>query len=100
MTATLFEKYETRRNAYKPGAKWRDKGGHLVKEVQVLSAKEQEELQHKIHFYNDTEFDTVSGPQVVFKILKSSSYSYTLSEGKIVSWSKEYMEDGYEPFID
>lgn len=100
MTATFFELYERRKIGYKPGMKWKDKGGHLVKEVEILSQDEADSLGNSVYVYNDSDYDTVKPPLVTFRILRSSSWGRLLGEDQIVAWSKEYMDDFYEPIIE
>ena len=100
MTATLFELYERRKIGYKPGMKWKDKGGHLVKEVEILSQEEVDSLGNSVYVYRDSEYNTSKPPLVTFRILDSGAWGRSMGNGQIVVWSKEYMDDFYEPIIE
>jgi hypothetical protein len=93
MTASLFEKYEIRRKKYKPGTIWLEKCKvHTVKKLIILSNGEvQPDKVYKLYTDNDLKNN------VTFKVLESSHRDNDLDVNKIVSWSKDYMENNYEP---
>lgn len=98
MTATLFEKYEIHRRMYKPGTIWKDKGGHTVKELRILSSYDVALSQvTDLEFWEDPFDSTDKSKTVVFVITKSQDNRGRLSVGKFVRWSKSYMEDCYVP---
>jgi len=93
MTTSLFEKYEIRRKKYKPGSIWVEKGKfHTVKKLIILSNEEvQPDEVYKLYTDNNPKNN------VIFKVLESSGRTTDLAANKIVSWSKDYMENNYEP---
>ena len=95
-----FELYERRKIGYKPGTKWKDKGGHLVKEVEILSQEEADSLGNSVYVYRDGDYDTAKPPLVTFKILRSGAWGRLLGDDQIVAWSKQYMDDFYKPIIE
>jgi len=98
MTTSLFEKYEIRRKKYKPGTIWLEKRKvHTVKKLIILSNEEvQPDEVYKLYTDNNPKNN------VIFKVLESSVLESSgrntdLAANRIVSWSKFYMEDDYEP---
>jgi hypothetical protein len=92
----LFEKYEEYRLRFKPGTIWRDKGSHMVKELEIVS---NDNL--KIRPYHmSTAHDLTNGNRVTFRIIRSAySSENTLGKGNYASWDKKYMEHNYEPIF-
>lgn len=93
MTTSLFEKYEIRRKKYKPGSIWVEKGKfHTVRKLIILS-DEEVKTRRIFRIY----IDPMPENNVTFKVLETSIRCNDLDVNKIVSWSKDYMENNYEP---
>jgi hypothetical protein len=84
MALSLFEKYETQRKKYRPGARWRDRTGMcIVQELEIFKVEK-------------TRYDD----NVHFLITKSTDYPRDwYGVGQERSWTKSYMEDYYEPIL-
>jgi hypothetical protein len=95
MTLSLFQKYELRKNRYKPGTVWIDKESyHTVRILQILALYEYEGVSDVFRLYQGES-------NLFFRVLKSSGYrGGSLCKDTIVSWSTEYMEQYYEPLLD
>jgi len=94
MTTSFFQQYEQRRKRYNPGAIWVDKyDHHTVRRLQII---DKSKLSPKIR----VEKLYQSGVSISFEVLETNGESNRLAKGKIVNWSKDYMEDNYEVLID
>ena len=89
MTLSLFQKYELRKARFNPGSIWRDKGGHTIKELMIVSNLG----------LNESVYDMYQGESnITFRVLDSvfGHGGGVMSIGKLVSWTPKYMEQNYE----
>lgn len=91
MSLSLFEKYELRRNKFKPGSVWIDMGHHIIKELEIVKRVDipKDKQIFKMFLNNDNIF---------FKI-KRSSHSGEYSPGEYCCWSIDYMTNNYKPML-
>lgn len=90
MTATLFEKYETRRKRFTPGSIWIDKGAHSIKELQIVTVLDIPKTKNVYRMF-------CGKYNVYFKITKSVEGSGSrYSPGEYGCWNEEYMEYNYK----
>ena len=92
-TLSLFQKYELRKNKFKPGAVWVQLyRGHIVKRIQIINPPDNNDYIHCVF----------SGQRnIIFRILESSDHpGGSLCKDTIASWGESYMERHYEVVIN
>lgn len=95
MKHPYFKRYELLRKKFNPGTVWKTRAHNNVEELVII---DESKLPPDCSVY---QFSSNRSNNIAFRVLKTKPNTVEyLSTGRIVRWTKDYMEQSYEVSID